>query len=1382
MRVLFGKTLRICFIFYIIIFTIIFAAMRGEEAVSKELNLDLYIIEDQSFSELVIDTYDKEKYKIEEIDFIDLNSKIEIKASLVNERFFLYEKLKNNNEYAFRVKLINSKSGERALYKSKFKYLQSKINIKNITINSCDLLVNYSRKNLIFIDKIDVYGKISENKESGYDFVFRKTALELENYKDKIEFNEISLRPNTNYDIYCSIKVNNNVNIVSKRKIRSKGMKISELNSSMVSDKKIKLDWNITNKNLKFLENDSVKIYVKEYGYWNYSQKPNLKITEDNIYSAVIDLDKAYPEYEIKLVYSLSGVEITKIIKQVNDFHKLNSKITISKLRDLKIKFGFDNKFKFKNGEILNIYLIDKSNEETFREKIFSKEISSIEFTPQYNFRFNDLKLDNDYKILYEILYNDGTVMKIKEDEFKTLKFGIKKLNIFGGFDKQNNLKVNLNWSLTEPKFKFLDGDSLSIYIKEKGSLDYGSKPYFYKNSGLDGMFSMDIDVMEEIEGSYDIKLVYNIGGREYSKFKEVHLNSKKENIQNFNSNVLSDAVDEVADKKGFYVNLREARANEAVLELLYDNKFEFTDGDILQIYIKEKSSKSTDEKLYSEYKHVSSGKDKLDLRAMKLVKVKELIPNKEYEFIVNVKTKNEIKDDEVVREVEDNKIDDLIESESKPDSGEEGNGSGTEENEDTNQGTEGDSPNEDNNSEDNVDEEDKSEDDKKYKNNLSNEDGLKTKNKTLTVKTKEFEIKTFEAHETRTNSAVFKWTIQPEVVEFNDKDKIEIFIKRSISNGYPPGSSFEAIGKNIKGIFSGEVVVKYMDTEYDAKLIYTISGVKYEKIIKFKTVAGETSCKLRDISEVSAVLDVVYPEGYKFFEDDCVEIYMREQGQKSFGPAPLFKLYHGDGLALEDMKSFNLTYLKPKMVYDILVKFITKSGANDIPDATAQFITSALTLQNCRIDSMNGDKIRVKTDVKNKLDVFNEMEIYMDVFYKSPDKTEYNTTPIFSSTKNLLDFEFGLPNISKDHDFLVSFNPHGFFNETLFIEFEIEYRTIRAVVDETLIEDERGKRNSYDLKWAYPNQINFSERDRINIYLKEITENSENQEKDIIGYNKIHTIDPNIEQTSSFNLDYFINENKKYEFLVEIISDTFKAGVGTTELSVGKIIIEEDKKDEEIDFDIPINVEDYDGLGDTFKFNVPELEKININDDMTLTCDIEGVLVEFEDNSISVKGLVPGKEYPIIEVRIEVESNKELILNIENIKLEPEEGSQKFLYDVYKRSFLRDPDEVGYKYWINRLKTKDISARDFLINLLFAENEFSEMEYSTDKFISVLYSIIVDRDPDEEGLSFWINFYNQDAIKNSNGDVFVAKRYTVERMINEEEFKKLILKLNLKY
>lgn len=1433
MKVLLRKMIGVCCIFYAIVFINLFIFSKFEKAISKELDIPLYIIEDESSSELFIDKSNLEKYKIEEINLTDLNSNREIGVSPVNERFFIYEKLKNNNEYVFQVKLIDSTTIKREVYKLKFKYLENRFNIQNITMNSCQVNVSYDRKNLIFIDEICIYNKDSENKNVGYDFTIKKDSLELNNYKNRVEFKEISLKPNSTYDIYCVVKMNTNVNIVSKKKIKTKNLEISEIKSRMVSDRKIRLDWNISNKNLKFLERDSVKIYAKEFGELNYSAVPNSKIVDEDVYSKIIEMEKVSPKYEIKIVYNLCGKQIEKDVEQINDFYKLDSNVSVSDLRNVKIKFGFDNKFKFKDDEILNIYLIDEANDFIFSPKIFSQKVSSIEFNPYYKIEFNNLKLDNNYKVVYEISYKDGTAIKIKEDKFKTLNFGIKKFDVSSTVDKQNNLKVNLSWELSKPKFEFLEGDNLAIYIKEKSSSNYPNKPYFYRDTELNNTFSFDIDITNELKGEYDIKLVYNIGGKEYVNFKDLYINYSKEDIKTFNRNVPLNVVGEQPNEnKGFKVTVQETKANEAVLELTYPESFQFKDGDILEIYKKENnSSSSKSEILYAQYMHSENPKDdstdpepvepeleepegekdelqkthiikEVNLKSMTSVVVDYLVPDRKYDFRVVLKTENEIKHNtdgsHTGSNGEQNKLNGAVTLPEYwgpiflPEYG--GNPVGYQEEGEKEQSSlqlvpiepiELDEAKEDLSHGDLIEDTQNHSNKEMLTESLieSSTNGKKSTEVKIDATTKQFQIETFTTKTIRVNSAVFEWTITPDIINFNEKDKLEIYVKREIVSGYPPGNSFLKTGAEINGVLTGEVIVQQMNMKYTAKLVYTISGVKFEKTVDFTTISGTTSCSISNINEYSAKLDVVYPKEYKFSNGDSLEVYLKESQEKTFGDSPVFKIFQEEDGNLQDITSFNFIALKPKMVYDVLVKFINRP--NDIPDAKAQFITSALVLENCRIDSMIGEKLRIKTETKNSQEVFENIPLYGDVFYKPPEKVNYFSKPIFSGYgPELLDFEFKLPDLFNDYDFLVSFNPHGFFNDTLFIEFELEYRIIRAVVDETEIEEDNVKRKSYELKWAYPNPINFSSNDKINIYIREIIEDTESNEKihgkNISGYTKIHTIDSKFEENNSLNIDYFISENKKYEFAVEIVSDKFKAGTGKTELEVGKI--KEDSVGEDLIFDVPITVEEFNGIGDKLTFSLLDLGDVGLTEEMDIICDIEGLSVEFVDEGISVRGLVPGKQYENIEIRIVVEQGKELIFNIENIKLEPEEDVQEFLYNVYQRAFLRDPDEGGYQYWVNRLKIKDISARDFLINLLFAEKEFSEMNYDTEKFIYVLYSIIVDRDPDDEGLRFWIDFYNNDALKNSNGDVFVAKKYIVDRMINEKEFEKLILGMNLKY
>ena len=431
-----------------------------------------------------------------------------------------------------------------------------------------------------------------------------------------------------------------------------------------------------------------------------------------------------------------------------------------------------------------------------------------------------------------------------------------------------------------------------------------------------------------------------------------------------------------------------------------------------------------------------------------------------------------------------------------------------------------------------------------------------------------------------------------------------------------------------------------------------------------------------------------------------------------------------------------------------------------------------------------------------------------LDIFYKEPTEKNYRQGSLeFVKNDGVLDVDCKLPNPFSDCDLLISFNPHSQFSETLFIEFELQYRTIKP--DVLIYDGEENGENKkvFDLNWSYPDGVMLNPGDKLEIYLKEIIDdgNKSNtsvtkiEDKNgsggvIIGgatgaidssYQKIHTIESGVETMNTFNLDYFLTAGKKYEVIIQPISKIYKCGPGKVKF-FAEPPDEKEKIEEEVSeeiFETPVTVEEFKGSGDNLKFPLPDLGSVKVDDTMEIVSGIEGVSVSLnEDNEIDIKGLVPGKVYEKIEIKVVVEAGKEISFNIENIKLEPEEEVQGFLFSVYKKSFLRDPDESGYHYWIGRLKEKTITSRDFLINLLFAEKEFSEMQYSTNELISVLYSIIVNRDPDEEGLNFWINFYNNDALKNSDGDVFLAKKITVDRMINEKEFEKLMTSMGIAY
>jgi Domain of unknown function (DUF4214) len=82
--------------------------------------------------------------------------------------------------------------------------------------------------------------------------------------------------------------------------------------------------------------------------------------------------------------------------------------------------------------------------------------------------------------------------------------------------------------------------------------------------------------------------------------------------------------------------------------------------------------------------------------------------------------------------------------------------------------------------------------------------------------------------------------------------------------------------------------------------------------------------------------------------------------------------------------------------------------------------------------------------------------------------------------------------------------------------------------------------------------------------------------------------------------------------------------------------------------------------------------------------------------------------------------------------------------YRLYKAAFDREPDEVGLGYWIEQLDnggSLQLAASGFLIS-----DEFRSLYGSNPSdtlFLTRLYNNVLDRDPDEGGLNYWIGQIN---------------------------------------
>ena len=166
----------------------------------------------------------------------------------------------------------------------------------------------------------------------------------------------------------------------------------------------------------------------------------------------------------------------------------------------------------------------------------------------------------------------------------------------------------------------------------------------------------------------------------------------------------------------------------------------------------------------------------------------------------------------------------------------------------------------------------------------------------------------------------------------------------------------------------------------------------------------------------------------------------------------------------------------------------------------------------------------------------------------------------------------------------------------------------------------------------------------------------------------------------------------------------------------------------------------------------------------------------------IVVDEIVPGKKYRETTLITSDIYGNEVELFLDEFTLEPSNLLEEFLRNSYFFAFDREPDEGGYNYWKGKLQEKgDITGRYFLINLMFAEKEFSDRNLSDEDLIKVLYQIVVNREYDSKGLSYWIAVYKQYLAK-FDGDKYEAKKTIVTRMVYEPEFERLCKQMDIKW
>ena len=85
------------------------------------------------------------------------------------------------------------------------------------------------------------------------------------------------------------------------------------------------------------------------------------------------------------------------------------------------------------------------------------------------------------------------------------------------------------------------------------------------------------------------------------------------------------------------------------------------------------------------------------------------------------------------------------------------------------------------------------------------------------------------------------------------------------------------------------------------------------------------------------------------------------------------------------------------------------------------------------------------------------------------------------------------------------------------------------------------------------------------------------------------------------------------------------------------------------------------------------------------------------------------------------------------------EDSIKGFVYRMYKVALGREPEPEGFLFWVNKLESGELKAADLVQGFLGSE-EYQSLGKNNEQIVTDCYRVMLNREPDAEGLKFWKN------------------------------------------
>ena len=1217
--------------------------------------------------------------------------------------------------------------------------------VNSLNFKTTDLTMNSIKLVWNFVDK-DVLNNDSEL----LIFMKEDRAIEYENEpllkikgKDELLKIEEYLVENLKFNTKYNLKVKFIVEVIDdlgkdvpiftedEYEFQTKSFELKDLKVESSLNNKCIVTWNYEGESISFSEGDSLNIYIKESSDAQYSQAV-LTITENLALttSAEITLPKYNTKYDIKINLIVGEKNVFEYITHIVEVPEVEFKIKEIKDNSLTFITKFDEKIKFENGDKIQIFAKKSSEDEYLDSYIKNVELSSN--------TVNSIDIELDESTLKKIQKTGEAVTQEKYDfKINVIKSGTLFQEKIYNVEMKNDSDlqiVNVSFKNKTEKqieavveyapcdFDFKDVESLSVF-KEKivdGAVKQDSETQIeYKKIESDFQNNNKFDIEFDEFGNYKLKFVY--------KFKETSSGS---------STVTEDSSDS---------NKEEVEQDgNVVLGTQIREQFQ-SSGDSSTSGVDDESIESDNSNADQD---LSDGQGTTQPQT-KLPVEKEVIYNHKFDvFLLELR-------DVVLSEIKLNfafakhytvKKGDKIEIFMKKD----GN---------------------DTFSQDSIATFEHGKDDVDLNNmgvldlvglDYGTKYTFKAKftandyknnpiEKQVEATTTDIEISDIKIEHLSDLSAVVRWKLG-ENFEFNPNDILNIYYKKESENEFPqrPNEIVEDIYLQ-DGAF---IYVDYIDTKYDVKLVFESGDKTLEKQFKLNTEIEKINAEILDIYQTSAYIKWNYPKNYSITDGESISIFVKESNQSSYGEEPDYFMEQNEENSefLEDFRSAKLFDLLPNTNYD--VKVLLDFGEVGKKEIEVSFKTEDIIVSNLKVTELKPFEFNVMWELNSNTIDFNEEYDSLDIYMKTTEEAWSEENLLYSFSKGLNNFNkvrFVVEDIKSIYDVKVDYN--------------LVSKKISKTISTGLfyIDYDESEYGNIDVLLKYPSSIDFKDGDEVSLFLKK-PKASNYEQKNLFkqsssnDLNSLRSISlKDVQQTSSIAV--YVKSKSVTVFPSEIIYDTRAENSSTLE------IISE-LKGNWIDIELPTDYE------------------LDVTSEVRNSIGGKSYYDKLDDGTdvIVVDEIVPGKKYRETTLITSDIYGNEVELFLDEFTLEPSNLLEEFLRNSYFFAFDREPDEGGYNYWKGKLQEKgDITGRYFLINLMFAEKEFSDRNLSDEDLIKVLYQIVVNREYDSKGLSYWIAVYKQYLAK-FDGDKYEAKKTIVTRMVYEPEFERLCKQMDIKW